>query len=61
MDNYGAIAYAIVALKRLELEDKEVNEITLKGKMMRLMDDFSEKEITMISEGAYKTLYLKRV
>lgn len=45
MDNYEAIAYACIALKQLQKEDKEVNEDTLKGRMLFLMDIKSEKEI----------------
>lgn len=45
MDNYEAIAYACVALNGLEEENKEINETTLKNRMLYLMDLHSESEI----------------
>ncbi|ADL53195.1 hypothetical protein [Clostridium cellulovorans] len=45
MDNYEAVAYAVVAIKELDIEGQEVNEITLKGRMLKLMDKYSEEEI----------------
>lgn len=45
MDNYEAIAYAVVALNEIKKERKEINKQTLSGKMLYLMDMYSEKEI----------------
>lgn len=42
MGNYEAIAYAVVAVKQLQQESKEINENTLKGRMLYLMDIYSE-------------------
>jgi len=48
MGNYEAVAYAVVALEQLQQENKEVNNITLKGRMLYLMDQYSESEIYKI-------------
>ena len=48
MDNYEAIAYAVVALEQLKQEGKEINNNTLKGRMLKLMDLHSESEIYKI-------------
>lgn len=45
MDNYEAIAYALVALDDLKKEDEEITTQKLKGKMLYLMDMNSESEI----------------
>ncbi len=45
MDNYQAIAYAVVALEELQKEGKKINNDTLKGRMLHLMDMYSESEI----------------
>lgn len=45
MDNYEAIAYAVIALQELREEGKEVDERSLRGRMLSLMDRYSEKEI----------------
>lgn len=48
MDNYEAISYACVALSQLQKEGKEVNENTLKGRMLYLMDMKTPGEIYKI-------------
>jgi len=54
MGNYEAVAYAVVALKQLKNEGKEVNEIELRGRMLYLMDMYSENEIyKKYSDGNY--------
>lgn len=45
MDNYEAIAYAVMALDELLKEGEEVTPQKLKAKMMYLMDMNSESEI----------------
>lgn len=45
MDNYEAIAYAVVALEELKKEDKELTPQKLKAKMLYLMDMNSESAI----------------
>lgn len=45
MDNYEAIAYALVALDEIKKEGEEVTSQSLKGKMLYLMDIHSESEI----------------
>jgi hypothetical protein len=45
MDNYEAIAYACVAVRKLIKEKKEINESSLKREMTYLMDMNSESEI----------------
>lgn len=45
MDNYEAIAYACVALDQLIKEGVEVNSANLRGRMLYLMDLYSESEI----------------
>lgn len=45
MDNYEAVAYAVVAVAQLQKENKEVNEENLRGRMLYLMDMYTEKEI----------------
>lgn len=45
MDNYDAIAYAVVALDDLKKEGVEITPQNLKGKMLYLMDMNSESEI----------------
>lgn len=45
MDNYEAIAYAVVALDDLKKECEEITPQNLKGKMLYLMDMNSESEI----------------
>lgn len=52
MGNYEAIAYAFVALEQLKKEGVEVNSSNLRGRMLHLMDLYSESEIyEMYSEG----------
>jgi hypothetical protein len=54
MDNYEAVAYACVAVKQLQDEDKEINEQSLRGRMLSLMDRYSESEIyTKYSNNNY--------
>lgn len=45
MGNYEAIAYACVALEQLKKEGIEVNSLNLRGRMLYLMDLYSESEI----------------
>ena len=45
MDNYEAIAYAVMALDELIKEGKEVTTQKLKARMTYLMDMNSESEI----------------
>ena len=45
MDNYEAIAYALVALDEIKKEREEITPQSLKGKMLYLMDMNSESEI----------------
>jgi len=45
MDNYEAIAYAVMALDELLKEGEEITAQNLKGKMLYLMDMNSESEI----------------
>jgi hypothetical protein len=45
MDNYEAIAYAVVALHELQCEKGEVTPEKLKARMLYLMDMNSEAEI----------------
>lgn len=45
MDNYEAIAYAVMALDELKKEGNEVTPQKLKSKMLYLMDLNSESEI----------------
>lgn len=45
MGNYEAIAYAVIAMEQLQEEGKELNEQNLRGRMLYLMDRYSEKEI----------------
>ncbi|MBN2619438.1 MAG: hypothetical protein JXR64_14105 [Spirochaetales bacterium] len=55
MGNYEAVAYAVIALKQLQQEVKEINEESLSGRMLYLMDMYSENEIyTKYSNGDYK-------
>lgn len=52
MDNYDAIAYACVALRKLQTDGMEITEETIKGKMLHLMDMHSEPKIyKMYEEG----------
>lgn len=54
MDNYEAVAYACVAVKQLQDEGKEINEQSLRGRMLSLMDRYSESEIyTKYSSNNY--------
>lgn len=45
MDNYEAIAYAVVAVDDLKNEGVEITTQNLKGKMLYLMDMNSETAI----------------
>lgn len=45
MDNYKAIAYAVMALDELKKEGKEITTDKLKAKMLYLMDMNSETAI----------------
>lgn len=45
MNNYDAVSYARVALRQLEKEGKKIDEDTLKGRMLYLMDVHSESSI----------------
>ena len=45
MDNYEAIAYAVMAFDELKKEGKEITTDKLKAKMLYLMDMNSESEI----------------
>jgi hypothetical protein len=51
MDNYQAIDYACVALKQLKKENKEITEISLRGRMLYLMDMYSEIEIEKLNSN----------
>lgn len=50
MDNYEAIAYAVIALKELQKENLETNSCNLKARMLYLMDKYSESEIYKMYE-----------
>lgn len=45
MDNYEAIAYAVMALDELKKEGKDITPQKLKDRMLYLMDMNSESEI----------------
>ena len=45
MDNYEAVAYAGIALAQLQKEGKEIKQDSLKGRMLALMDKYSEGDI----------------
>lgn len=45
MGNYQAIAYAVTAVETLRKDGKELTPITLRGRMLHLMDLYSETEI----------------
>ena len=45
MDNYEAIAYAVVAITQLQNESKEITPTALRGRMLYLMDKYSETAI----------------
>lgn len=48
MGNYEAIAYACVALYQLNKEGVKVDELSLRSRMLYLMDMYSESEIYRI-------------
>ena len=54
MDNYQAIAYAQVALSLLQKENVEITPKTLKGRMIYLMDMYSEREIEKVADKLIK-------
>ena len=53
MDNYQAIAYAVIAVKTLKKERRELTPTTLRGQMLHLMDLYTETEIYRRYEKEY--------
>lgn len=45
MSNYEAIAYAVVAVDQLKMENQPITRLILETRMLYLMDMYSQSEI----------------
>lgn len=53
MGIYETIAYAVVAVETLRKESRKLTPTTLRGRMLHLMDLYSETEIYKLYETEY--------